>query len=227
MKKITKRYLTDTQSEEHINRMDDYMVQLPTINYNKKLVEGYRNIIIVGTQRSGTTFTAKAIAKDLNYIYNDENSFGIRNESAFLELNNQKEPRRVFQAPALTYKIHKLVTDNDLVIFMNRRWSDIFKSVKRKNKKLSQYIFLKGDSSMYEWYRNKYVESDAGYVEFFDGSIDESDKYYLNLVYKAWRDYQQHIIKNTLTLDYESMKVHPMWLDKSKRVNFHPKQTKL
>jgi len=227
MKKITKKYLTDSESEEHINQIDDYMVHLPSVHYNKSLVEGYRNIVVVGNQRSGTTFTGKVIAKDLGYTYKDENTFNIRDESKFLKLNNQKKSKLVFQAPALTYKMHKLVTDDDLVIFMNRNWSDILRSVKRKNKKLSQYIFLKGDESMYELQYNKYIEYDSGYSKLFDNNIDDSDKYTFSLMYKAWLYYQQDIIKNTLTLDYESLQIHPMWLDKGKRKKFKPKQTKL
>ena len=34
-------------------------------------------------------------------------------------------------------------------------------------------------------------------------------------------------IKNWINLGYESMKTHPMWLDKNKRKKFGPKQTKI
>jgi hypothetical protein len=41
-----------------------------------------------------------------------------------------------------------------------------------------------------------------------------------------WKYYQKHQIKNTIELNYESMSVHELWIDKSKRKNFTAKQIK-
>ena len=60
---------------------------------------------------------------------------------------------------------------------------------------------------------------------YFDKYVNK-DSYYLDVIYKIWDHYQKSQIKNWIQLDYESMKSHPMWLDKDKRKNFHPKQIK-
>jgi hypothetical protein len=61
--------------------------------------------------------------------------------------------------------------------------------------------------------------------EYFNKYVDKNN-YYLDVVYKIWDYYQKDKVKNWINLSYESMETHPMWLDKSKRKNFHSKQTK-
>ena len=42
-----------------------------------------------------------------------------------------------------------------------------------------------------------------------------------------WKHYQSKLIPNCITLEYESMKIHPMWLDKDQRKDFTDKQTEI
>jgi hypothetical protein len=222
MKAPKKIWMSKEQIDNCISEIDKFTVDLDCVDYNIELVKGYRNIIVVGPQRSGTTFTAKAIAKDLNYSYVDEADFRIRDVNKFKNLN--KKRNKVFQAPALTYKIHKLIQEDDLVIFMVRKWSDILNSQNKRHKgKLSQYLI--NESDMYDHTKSKYIEFDSNYNTLFDTHINESDKYYLNPIYKAWKYYQSDIIKNSLALNYTSMDSHKMWVAKKDRENFKVKQT--
>ena len=71
---------------------------------------------------------------------------------------------------------------------------------------------------------NKY-DSKAG--EAFDKYV-EKDCPYLNSYYNMWKHYQIKNIPNCIALEYESMKNHPMWLDKDQRNwdrNNNPKNT--
>jgi len=76
-------YLSKKQTEFIINDIDQYQVPLSTTKYNIELFKGYKNIIIVGNPRSGTTFTGHALAKSLSLNYVDENSYGLRNVDLF------------------------------------------------------------------------------------------------------------------------------------------------
>ena len=149
---------------------------------------------------------------------NDEILINVGNISELLLKKNA-----VTQCPGLTYKIHELVDDDILVVFMVRDWSDILSSVWRKNKirygrGLSDQIFMK---TVWESSKKRY-----GYAEkIFNKHVDKNS-YFLDAIYKMWKYYQKHQIKNTIELNYESMNVHELWIDKSKRKNFTAKQTK-
>jgi len=220
--KPQKQWLSQEEIENHINNIDNFMLDMGYTDYDVEVLKGYRNIIVVGPQRSGTTFTAQVIAKDLGYEYIDEDVFRVRNEEAFKQLN--QTTNRVFQAPALTYNIHNLIEEGDLVVFMVRKWSDILKSVNKKNKgKVSQYIYYKGSADVARLNEDKYISADSGYRDFFNNDVYEGDVYIWNLIYKAWKVYQTPRIENTLNIWYESMKKHEMWLDKPNRSHFGPK----
>lgn len=220
--KPQKQWLSQEEIENHINNIDNFMPDMDSTHYDVESLKGYRNIIVIGPQRSGTTFTAQAIAKDLGYEYIDEDVFRVRDQEVFKKLN--QTTNRVFQAPALTYNIHNLIEEGDLVVFMVRKWSDILKSVNKKNKgKMSQYIYYKGSDDVARLNEDKYISADSGYRDFFNNDVYEGDVYIWNLIYKAWKVYQTPRIENTLNIWYESMKKHEMWLDKPNRSHFGPK----
>ena len=68
-------------SEEHIQtifkQIDDFQHTLEVTAYKEEIFKGFRNILIVGPQRSGTTFTSQALAQTLGYNNIDENAFGL------------------------------------------------------------------------------------------------------------------------------------------------------
>ena len=111
----------------------------------------------------------------------------------------------------------------DLVVFMSRKWSDIVKGVHRKNGFLSNWIFM---NTMFDIERHNFSEYDKKAGEIFDEYV-KKDTPYLNSYYNMWKHYQSKVIPNCITLRYESMKSHPMWLDKDQRKDFRDKQTEL
>ena len=210
--------LTEDEIKHHIKIVNKYQVEMDAVDYKEDLFKNCNSIVVVGSQRSGTTFTGKALANTLGWKYNDEILINVGNISELLLKKNA-----VTQCPGLTYKIHELVDDDILVVFMVRDWSDILSSVWRKNKirygrGLSDQIFMK---TVWESSKKRY-----GYAEkIFNKHVDKNS-YFLDAIYKMWKYYQKHQIKNTIELNYESMNVHELWIDKSKRKNFTAKQTK-
>ena len=213
--------LTEEHIQQVFNEIDQFTVELDTVDYNEDLFKGYKRIIIVGSQRSGTTFTSQALANTLNFRNVDESEFNVRDVNMFR--NIIKQENIVVQAPAMTCRIQALVGDDDLVVFMSRKWSDIVKGVHRKNKSLSNWILMETMFNIERYYFNEY-DNTAG--KFFDKHVNKNS-YYLDAYYNMWKHYQSKVIPNCITLKYESMKNHPMWLDKSQRKNFGDKQTTL
>ena len=213
--------LTEEHIQQVFNEIDQFTVELDTVDYNEDLFKGYKRIIIVGSQRSGTTFTSQALANTLNFRNVDEAEFNVRDVNMFRSIIKQENI--VVQAPAMTCRIQALVEDDDLFVFMSRKWSDIVKGVHRKNKSLSNWVLMETMFNIERYHFNEY-DNIAG--EFFDKHVSKNS-YYLNAYYNMWKHYQSKVIPNCITLKYESMKNHPMWLDKSQRKNFGDKQTTL
>ena len=223
MKLPKKQYLPQETIQKVINEVDQFTVKLDTVDYNEDLFKGYKRIIIVGPQRSGTTFTSQALANTLNFRNVDEDEFGVRDINMFR--NIMKQENIVIQAPAMTCKIQTLVGNDDLVVFMVRKWSDIIKSVINKNNGLlSNWVFM---NIMFDIERHNFNKYDSKAGEAFDKCV-EKDCPYLNSYYNMWKHYQLKNIPNCIALEYESMKNHPMWLDKDQRNwdrNHNPKNT--
>ena len=216
-----KIFLDENQTKKVFNEIDNFQVKIDSVEYNKNLIEGYDRIVIIGTQRSGTTFTSQALSETLSFRNVDEAEFDVRNVDLFK--NVFKEKNIVVQAPAMTCRIQKLVGENDLVIFMVRKWSDIIKSVYRKNGKISNWVVM---DTMYDIEKHYYSEYDSECGKIYDKVVNRNS-YYLNAPYNVWKHYQKDLIPNAISLEYESMKNHPMWIDKEDRKNFHEKQTRL
>ena len=221
MKLPEKIYLTEEYIQRVFNEIDQFEVELNTVDYNESLFKGYKIIIIVGPQRSGTTFTSQALSNTLKFRNVDEGEFSVRDVNMFRSIIKQENI--VVQAPAMTCRIQALIGKDDLVVFMSRKWSDIVKGVHRKNRSLSNWILMETMFDAERYYFNEY-DNTAG--KFFDKHVNKNS-YYLDAYYNMWKHYQSKIIPNCITLKYESMKNHPMWLDKSQRKNFGDKQTTL
>jgi hypothetical protein len=78
-------------------------------------------IIVTGPQRSGTTFTAKMLAKELGYKHIDEMEFSAHNEERWRDIIST-EDNFVMQCPAMA----RYADDVDcFVVFMDRNLDDI------------------------------------------------------------------------------------------------------
>ena len=89
MKPPKKQYLSD-DTMRCINDIDALTIELNTVNYNESLFKGYKRIIIVGPQRSGTTFTSRALANTLNFRNVDEGEFMVRDVDMFRNIIKQE-----------------------------------------------------------------------------------------------------------------------------------------
>ena len=216
-----KIFLTEEHIQKVLNKIDQFNIELDTVDYNEELFKGYKRIIIVGPQRSGTTFTSRALANTLNFRNVDEDEFNVRDVDMFRNIMEQENI--VVQAPAMTCRIQSLIGKDDLVVFMSRKWSDIVKGVYRKNGSLSNWILME---TMFNIEKYHFTKHDKQAEEIFD-KYCKQDGPYLIAYYNMWKHYQSKLIPNCIALKYESMKSHPMWLNKDQRENFGNKQTTL
>lgn len=90
----------------------------------------HKKIIVTGPQRSGTTFTAKILAKELGYKHIDELDFGVTNTSEWQNILDNKE-NFVMQCPHFAKEASHL--EDVFVVFMIRDIEDIKLSQKRIN----------------------------------------------------------------------------------------------
>lgn len=162
----------------------------------------YKKIVVSGPQRSGTTICAKMIASDLCYTCLLEETFSTNyNWGDFQRLFKSllKDNCKVCQIPALSPYLH-LLPEDVAVIFMMRDIEDIKISEKRINWTDEQRMLSR-------YYRTS-------------GNISETK-------YEVWKEYQKPFIKHAYEIPYESLKEHPMWVDKKNRINFGPRQTEI
>ena len=83
-----KIYLEKDQIEQVINEIDGFMIDIDSVDYNEDLIKGYKRIVVVGLQRSGTTFTSQAFSNTLNFTNVDEGEFRVRDVNLFKEINH-------------------------------------------------------------------------------------------------------------------------------------------
>lgn len=165
------------------------------------LLKSYKTIVVAGPQRSGTTIATHILAIELGYKEIDEAEFGVDNLVKFIPILNSPEPK-VIQAPGLSSVLHLLKSPDVAVVFMLRNTYEIISSGDRIG---WNFLFDKSEADKY----------------FYAGPPRHSSIVKVS----AWENYQKKALQERgFTLDYESMKDNPLWIDKSKRLNFHPKQ---
>ncbi len=216
-----KNFLSPQEIKEATEKIDAFTVNLKVKNDFRELLfiaKKFHKIVVVGNQRSGTTFAAQLLANELFYTYIDESEFEVNNEKLFREklLYNT-----VAQAPSLTDKVHRLVSAETLVIFMVRKWSDIISSIYKKNGHLSDHIFM---NIIYDYKQLYWSINEPRSVKYFHLHVSKKS-YFLNEVYAMWKFYQSNLIPNTINFQYESLKDTKYWIDKKNRGNFNSKTT--
>lgn len=172
-------------------------------------------IVVTGPQRSGSTFTAKTLGSDLSFLFVDEsdlNCVGFDIEKvASLLLNYDKI---VVHCPPVSHFIHHLKFISKLaIIFMYRDVNEIISSQNRicwndTEEINSLKIIMKKELS--------HINPD------YNLPISV-------LKYWLWENYQIHQLVNYGTpvynLQYDSLKIHPKYIQKNDRLHFSPKQT--
>ena len=115
----------------------------------------YRGIIVAGPQRSGTTFTSKALAKSLGYQEVDE-------------FQLPKGKPYVWQFAAKTHKLQDSGS-HDLVIWMNRPKEDVQASEKRIG------------WNYFEAHKKQYIDTFGKEALSFDNNYDMKHHFWNNV----------------------------------------------
>ena len=111
--------------------------------------KNYSRIIVTGPQRSGTTYCAYILAKDLDYPHFDEKIFSSGNYNKFK--NYISKNNYVLQTAVFTYCLQDINLESTLIIWMDRDNKDIAESEKR-----IKWRGLKGTKSRYSKYYPHY-----------------------------------------------------------------------
>ena len=175
-------------------------------------------ILVTGPQRSGTRITAKAIAQDTGHEYVDEKEFGNSKAGLFHEIIEERV-KIVVHCPAMAYRIHKV--KDVFVVFVKRNIEDIALSQER----VGGYY----KKSHYKRYLSKCLPKELFDIWDIEGGIlrrSISRVAWPMTVYNFWETVQKPIMKDATEVDYESLRNHPLWIDKAQRVDFKPEQTK-
>lgn len=160
----------------------------------------YQTIFVTGPNRSGTTIAARMIAQDTGHDLVLEDDFGYSNINRMLAFIHSGYGPLVIQCPFLSHVIHDLEyigdvdMDSSLIVFMHRYRRDIIDSELRANEKNGVDFESVGEKTRYRYH--------------FDGTMHASD-----LKYEAWEK-QRPFVPNYLDLGYESLRGHPLWIEK-------------
>ena len=153
-----------------------------------KNLKKHGRIFVVGPQRSGTRIVTKMIGNDTGHRVVYEREVLIDSLSKLHAfLKIEKEPL-VIHAPGFTRWAHLIATDDDLVVFVWRPLGDIWKSESRIG-----------------W---EYDTAEAMKYERLSGSAELKQQYWT---------YQKTKIKNHMTVEYDLLSEHKMWVPKEKR----------
>ena len=163
--------------------------------YLVKQCSGYKRILVAGPQRSGTTFTAKALAKSLGVQFIDESD----NPGKF-DCDSY-----VWQFASRAHTLHERY-DYDLVIWMNRDKKEVEDSEKRIE---------------WEWFdmhRTEYFAVFGKEAKEFDSNYDMKHHYWSSVQ-------KDLIDAKVIEFNYSDLKDAPGYLEKEERKHFWNKQT--
>ena len=207
----------------------DYKELLP-------LLKQHQQVVVTGPHRAGTTIAAKILAHDLDYECGLEEGAG----NSLCILNGNVTSRQklgkpcVYQMPLLFAYCHTL-PELTAIVCMRRRVEDVMASEKRigwSNFEESWHKWKKRELSKYfaTWkdpFNNSQVAELADTLKQQKGWDEWYKRPMAEVKYEIWTRWQKPKIKFAYELDYESLSVHPMWVSKDKRKNFHPRQTEV
>ncbi len=158
-----------------------------------------RRVVVSGPQRSGTTFAATALSRDLGVPLKTEVDFGTHDQDAFLKLLKDNG-QFVVQAPTMSPYLH-LLQDVD-VVWMRRDLQDVLRSQQRVG-----------------WGRYEELERDR----YFDHSQDPVAV----VKTRAWDLFQRISLgESAWDLDYESLRGHKLWVEPEGRKGFGERQVR-
>jgi hypothetical protein len=157
----------------------------------------HSKILVTGPQRSGTTICAKMIAADTGHDYVDEDEIGVDDLSRLRERLAAGE-RIVVQCPALCRFVHELADSRTAVVLMRRPVEEIVASQRR-------------------------IGWNAERLELRRYGLETG--VIANVKYDFWEKHQRGHIEHAYEVTHESLAAHPLWVEKTRRVRFRPRQT--
>lgn len=170
----------------------------------ERKVDSFNNILVTGPHRSGTTFAATTLAHDTGYRLALEEKIKFSNRYLVCCHLNDDEPW-VIQCPFLSDVIHEFQWDDTLVIWMKRNLEDIRRSQQRmygpKGYQISWWAIEQAERRKYHTTAHKPIAQ---------------------IKNECW-DLQKMMIPHWLEMEYDSLKLHPLY--KAKRENFSFRQT--
>jgi SAM-dependent methyltransferase len=173
-----------------------------------KKLKGYEKIIVSGPQRTGTTYCAQELARDLfNNKRIDEGSFHICNEKEFMAFLQSKNV--VIQAPGMTHLLHRIPKMKSLIIiFMYRSQDDINKSEDR----------IGWGPPEFEREKKKYLAEGFNVEKFSRNSA---------MKYSTWETQKPFIKNEFIEVEYDVLKYTPGFVPKESRAHFGIKQLRI
>lgn len=160
-------------------------------------LSGFDKILVTGPQRAGTRIAAKMIAFDTGHKYVDELDFGMDSLLGIASFLDEKQPV-VVHCPVLCRHIHMLAKETDAVVLMRRNIKEITES-----------------QSRIRW---KWENLELARYDRLDGNVSE-------IKYQFWDSYQREKIHHPFEVEYDTLKPHPLWVEKEMRGSFIPIQT--
>jgi len=168
----------------------------------------YPIVYVTGPQRSGTTFCANILARDLQYKWVDESRFS---NHSFRRFKGYCKDNHVIQCPALSHRVLDF-DSKGIIVWMKRNLQDVLKSEDRINwhpiefeveRKKYLYTFPNHKDKIQNFNRSKPMK------DFFWENVQKD---YLNIEY--------------VEFNYEGLRESSGWVDKERRVKFKSKQIK-
>lgn len=166
-------------------------------------------ILVTGPQRSGTTICARMIQHDTGYTYIDEGTWDVWAGSLARTIAEEKKPC-VLQGPGILKDALRFSDPECCVVLMRRDVQDIIASQER----IGWNIWARKEIG---YYANLTPEME----EYIDAPL-----YVATAKYDYWETYVRDYLSYWKEVEYESLKNHPLWVDKEHRSNFRARQYK-
>lgn len=150
----------------------------------------YEKIIVTGPQRSGTTFAAELISKELNYNYIHESKIKYSNLTMIYNQLLQPDHKCVIHCPSMSAIIHWIDSPKTIAVYMKRNTNHIKKSQEKLN------------------WQFENIERQRYFKETGEIAL---------IKYEAWELFQKsHMRIPYIELEYNSLSVYPEWKKKIK-----------
>jgi len=170
------------------------------MDYSEALAQikilGLSRGVVSGPQRAGTTICAKMLALDLGLEFLSEAWLEGGRPVQTLNRILVGHDRFVIQAPGPSRHLHKLALRGAFVVWMRRDMADIVASQER----------VKWD--------------DTSQLRAYDAQQGPIAQVKLDF----WRQRQRGQIEHAFEIEYESLTVHPLWVPKEDRADWHERQ---